>query len=496
MSEQGRGEIDRPARVEGTPWARGLPVLATLLAGSAALYRVRTFDTMFHLAAGRYGLAQGELPAVDPFSFTVRGAPWINHSWGYQLLLARLHRLGGFAALSVLQAVIAAALMALALRSLRPCPERLPAGALLAALPYLLLREVLEARPHVMGFLCLCAIANQWARFRAEPRLSTWVPIALVYAAWATLHGSHVLVFPLLGLGMLGCALQRRWLAAAGVFACAITCATLGYWLAPQAFAQGSQHLASEFLESSVAEWQPLSAHDLLLTWPGAAFSATFGLTCAGVLLSLRGASWRAAREQLPELLMLAALMLLGLSSRRMLALFWFGAAPLWLPHAALALGRVRALATRPWLPQLLLGSSFGLALALPSAFQFGAGLARDRFPEQAVAAMRAAGRIRRVYNAYNFGGYLMYERYPSAGVFIDGRALTVYPEPFLRSFRRAYSDPALFDVLAQRYRIDGVLLARDSSLGAGLRAHLEQSGRWRRTHQDSVAEVYEPASP
>jgi hypothetical protein len=56
-------------------------VLACLaLAACAGLYRIRTFDTLFHLASGRFIVRNGRVPTTDPFSFSFRGAPWINHS--------------------------------------------------------------------------------------------------------------------------------------------------------------------------------------------------------------------------------------------------------------------------------------------------------------------------------------------------------------------------------------------------------------------------------
>lgn len=98
------------------------------------------------------------------------------------------------------------------------------------------------------------------------------------------------------------------------------------------------------------------------------------------------------------------------------------------------------------------------------------------------------------MYNAYNYGGYLMYLGYPDQGVFVDGRAITVYPEAFLAEFDEAYRDPRRFEALFARYRCDSVLLPTTSERVAPLRAHLDTSPRFRRLHRDSIASVYVPA--
>jgi hypothetical protein len=107
------------------------------------------------------------------------------------------------------------------------------------------------------------------------------------------------------------------------------------------------------------------------------------------------------------------------------------------------------------------------------------------------VAARRDRGLGRRVYNAYNWGGYLMFERYPGEGVFVDGRAMAVYPPRLLGLFVRAYAFPSVFERLARRYRVDSVLMPVRSPLTSILLEHLSASPRWREAYRDSLAVVF-----
>jgi hypothetical protein len=479
-----------------------LSTLACLmLAGWVGLYRIRTFDTLFHLAAGRLILRQGHVPTTDPFSFSFRGAPWLNHSWGFELLLAALHRVGGFALLSMHQALAAVILAAVGLASLRRERELLPIAAPLMAAPLIAFREVVEARPHVIGFialaLTLCVTLHSMSTRR--PQRLVW--LAPVYAGWAISHGSHLLAFVVVGAAVPGLLLRDRRRLAPWLL-CLCTLLALCLWLAPSALLQGREHLASGFLEGSVSEWYPVALGELLQHGSGLTFLAVLALAWSGAgLAHLRPdeQALRLARGLYP-LLLLAGFSVLAFSSRRMIALLLLGAAPLWLPYASHASRRaLHALPRAPcWLERLALASCFCALSAVlvldGAAFQTGCGLAEHRFPSAAVASMRARARITRVYNAYNFGGFLMFEGFPPAGVFIDGRALTIYPPEFLATFERAYRNTSVFEALVQRFAIDGALLPTDSERSAPLRAYLDRSPRWHPTFRDRVAVVYERA--
>src|SRR5260370_8863737 len=52
-------------------------------------------DTWWHLRSGDYILSQHAIPFTDPFSFTRSGQPWIDHSWGSQIIMTGFYRLFG-----------------------------------------------------------------------------------------------------------------------------------------------------------------------------------------------------------------------------------------------------------------------------------------------------------------------------------------------------------------------------------------------------------------
>jgi hypothetical protein len=64
-----------------------LPVLLVAAGALAGAFRLRSYDLFWHLATGKHILESGAVPRGDPFSFTAAGAPWVDHSWLFQLVL-------------------------------------------------------------------------------------------------------------------------------------------------------------------------------------------------------------------------------------------------------------------------------------------------------------------------------------------------------------------------------------------------------------------------
>ena len=489
--------------------ATWLVACAGVLLTLCGLYRIRTFDTFFHLAAGRLILARREVPAVDPFSFTFPGAPWLDHSWGFQAFLAALHGVGGFVALSLWQAVTACLAGAFTWWSVHADRRAWGLGAVLVVLPAVALREVLEARPHMLGFVCLalaCLLTCRVVRGANVWSLAWLLPLQTL---WLTVHGSHVLLLGLLASAALLLALLRRARVATAFVVALAAAVALVLLLAPDALTQGTDHLHSSFLEGQVQEWYPVTLSDLLSYWPGRALLLLLALPALGAvwslraLLSTRGPLADSSARCLAayQLTLWVTFAALALSSRRMLALYALGAGPVWLPlavrgartlarlipRAALRFSSICELA----LPALSLAGLSLVLLGTKGPFELGAGLTAGRFPERAVAHIASRQRIARIYNAYNFGGYLMWQR-PAAGVFVDGRAITVYPATFLDAFERAYVDMATFEALAARFAVDGALLPTTSARTATLRRHLDASPDWSVSYRDEIAVVYE----
>ena len=70
-----------------------LPALTVLLA--CFVQRPGETDLWWHLRAGEWMVAHGQIPHVDPFSLSRGGEPWTNFEWLYQLAVYGLQCAGG-----------------------------------------------------------------------------------------------------------------------------------------------------------------------------------------------------------------------------------------------------------------------------------------------------------------------------------------------------------------------------------------------------------------
>ncbi len=96
------------------------PIVALgLFVCAAGMFRLRSTDVFWHLAAGRWILEHGQIPTTDPFRFTSGGAPWVDHEWLFQLIIRGVELAGGVSALVLFRSLLALVLAAVLYRGLR-----------------------------------------------------------------------------------------------------------------------------------------------------------------------------------------------------------------------------------------------------------------------------------------------------------------------------------------------------------------------------------------
>jgi hypothetical protein len=107
-------------------------------------------------------------------------------------------------------------------------------------------------------------------------------------------------------------------------------------------------------------------------------------------------------------------------------------------------------------------------------------------FPLHAVAWLEAEDPGDRVFNRYEWGGYLIHER-PDQLVFIDGRAQDVYSDQLLLLYAAIISVQIDPEPELDRYEIDHVIFFPDNAFAAWLDA----SSEWKRGYADALAVVW-----
>ncbi len=414
-------------------------------------------DPWWHLATGRWIVEQRAIPSVDPFSFTVAGAPWRAVDALADLLMYASWLAGGNAGLGVWTALCAFAMLLLV--GLTLCALELSTATVLsvvACVGVMVQGRYSMGRPMTLGAALLCATLYACTRTWRRNDRAVWAAPAIV-VAWTWAHSTVVLGLAVLAVFALAAAVVRHaaWRRfAAAALVTALACALLPAARGRFAVALGVEH--SSLAMALTREWARTSLGDRQLWLP-------LILVAVAAVVVVR------ARDRSDALPFLGCAALGGLVASRFQRNLYEGIL-LATPVAALAVERARAwliarnLRAAPLVTVLVVGAlipALQLRLA-PDAFDphFGVGPDDGAVPVETLATLRALpdGRI---MNDCTAGGWLIWQRVP---VYCDGRTVALYGEADVeRLFVPLYADAATIDAVADRYDIHYALARFDS---------------------------------
>ncbi len=450
-------------------------------------HRLLDPDTYLHLAAGQWMLAHGSIPDSDPFSQTMRGAPWVSHEWLAEILIALAYRAGGWAGVVVLSvAAFAAAAAFLArylLRHLQPIHVvALITLAELTCLPHLV------ARPHVLAMPLMVLWTGGMLDAAADGKPPNWLLLP-VMTLWANLHGGFTLGLCIAALLAVEAAMTastreeafgrlRGW----ATFLVLAVASTL---ISPHPIA-GLQFAANlfklDYSLSIVDEWRSPDFHELqpIEVW---------------LMLALAVILSKGLRLPPVRLVLLLGLIHLGLKYARSAELVGLLAPLVVAGPLAMQLRPTAAKSRidhlferflRPASPPAIAGGLAALAvLTVVVAASAPPRPAPAITPDNAVAAARAAGLDGPVLNAYGFGGYLIF-----AGIapYIDGR-VDLYGDAYLREVIDATMGqrPGALSELLDRRAIEWTLLQPEMPAVF----EFDHMPGWRRVYADDHAVVH-----
>lgn len=453
-------------RAPERPVAARAAAAATLLAATVvALERARApfdADGLWHVAAGEWILERGAVPRRDPFSWTAHGEPWRLNSYGFDVAVAWLHRLGGRAAVAAVAVVGTVAFAAACQWSARRAGAGPWASAGWASAAAVAASPFVVERPQTASFVCFAA-AVACARAALGGSARALAALGALFVCWSNLHLSFTAGVLVVGLAAAGVAVRdRRWVrpaAVAGVAALA-GCANpygLGAYTA-------SLTVRSDSKAAGILEWQPVDPTEPLQLAVLVAAGAT------AVALA------RTGRIRRPDVV--APLVVVGamaLDARRNLPLL----VVLLVPELALAttaaIRAPRARAARdpradPRPDPRVVGLLAGLAVL--AAVQ--AGALRDLRPVTSGSApVRSAAAVPagcRLLNGYVEGGWIVYARGPGVLVSMD-------PRNDLYGARRIREQIAVLEARGawrewiDRHGVDCVVARTDAPLVGALRA-------------------------
>jgi hypothetical protein len=456
-------------------------------------------DLAAHIRMGQVILETRELPRHSLSSLTASNEPLVAHAWLSEVFFAGLFSIGGLALISVAAGILVGFTHAGVAQFLRTRGVD-PRWALAAAFISLAVSSThWLARPHMFSILGVALTI-----FLLESRPKHRVPLfALLFLLWANLHGGWIYGLVLIGAYVVGNAIEMRaspsergrWRSAIRADALALAAAAgaslvnpYGWTLHREVFsAATSSDLARQMAEFLPPDFQTLAPLPFLLA----------------LLLTVALLATAERRMSAPRLIVLLVSVFFALRSFRNMALFGVSGWPLVALHISASWppgrrpfrwfseiarldrsGRTGLYAVPVALALLVLGINGGSAAnvrLIRNSFS------PAHFPVLAVSRARAANLDGPVFEAWEWGGYIM-NAWPDARLVVD-------PLEFNAATVRAFSEidavrPGWKDEM-RRWNVRTVIIRPDSRLALTL----EKDPEWKVWYRDSISAVFRPAT-
>ena len=486
-------------------------------------------DTWWHLRTGAWILEHGEIPQTDPFSYTRFGQDWRIPGWLVQVPMAWMYRAGGPGLLNLWVAGMVTLAFWLVYRAMD--------GGVFTKAFILILGAAAAgvywaARPYMVTFVLAAAflsILEDWRRGEAD-RL-WWLPVLML--VWANSHGGFAVGFILWGVYLvgrlgewangrmgeetngrmgewaegrrgdgaqgalvgrpeIGSASENRpfahppirpFLYVGAVMLVAVALNPAG----PRLLLYPFETVQIEALQDFIQEWQSPNFHERQV-WPFAA-----------QIFLLFGAAGISRKPLITEhFLLITAFGFLSLLAGRNIAIFSLAATVVLARLAGPVVDEVgerlgvRLNVDRPargvrgvvnWTLAVLILLAAGLKAASVYPRAVNEAAFADFLPVGAVEYIRENEPDGRLFNAYNWGAYLLWAL-PEYPVFVDGRTDLYDDEVIGEWLRVVRAEPGWEEVL-EEWEVGFVLIEP----GYPIATSLESAG-WNKAFEDETAVV------
>ena len=467
----------------GSIAARRPAPLATPLIAAAIILGVGAFapsvfddgDTWWHIAAGQWTLAHGAVPRLDPFSYTMSGAPWTAHEWLSEVFLALSYKAAGLSGVALLTAAAASA-SAFIVGSRVARELGGIAFALIMTLSLAMLTTGLLARPHMLALPLAAAWTAGLLTAREQDRAPSLFLLPLM-TLWANMHGGFAF-----GLALIAPFALEAFLAADRPVRRAVVFKWGRFAVLAVAAALVTPHGVEGLLFPLRLLAMANTAH--IREWQAASFSSLGPFEIA--LLALLGfALLGRLRVPLVRLVLLVGLVHLSLQHFRHEMLLAIVAPMLLAEPIAKSIAASPAAGARDLGPLAagLAAAAAALIIVLRLAWPIPMSDGPGR-PVAAIEAIPSELRGKPVLNDYDFGGYLIFAKIRP---FIDGRA-DMFGDDYLSDYARITSpDPDALAKTLARYAVAWTIFAP----GQRVVELMDRQPGWRRLYADRFAVVH-----
>jgi hypothetical protein len=203
-----------PRRIAWARSAFSFPAFITLLLITVAFTMARRGfgdpDIWWHLRNAEYLLTQHQLPRQDYYSFTVAGAPWMNHEWLAEVPYYLAWRAGGLRGIKTLELALVEAIFLGLLYLCYQTSGNFKGSVAACCLAVFLGVVSFGPRTILFGYACLLVLLVIMERFRRRGKAPLWL-IPLLFCLWINTHGSWSLGLIVFALSVGGGLVEGQW---------------------------------------------------------------------------------------------------------------------------------------------------------------------------------------------------------------------------------------------------------------------------------------------
>jgi hypothetical protein len=464
-------------------------------------------DLWAHTLVGEHILLTGKLQNTEPYSWTARGTPWINHELLAEMSLGAAHLLAGGTGILLLKMLVGFLAFGIALKvgaGDLTWPQRAVPWAV-GALAVVEISYGFAARPQIFTVL---GLAIEFWLLRQITRGRMWWALALpvLFALWVNTHGGVLAGLAVLTVTALAAAAQWLWpkwpdlavklpvesVSARSVVALWLSCVlcTGALWVNPYGWELIRWTISGVVWlhqRTELEEWHPTP-----LDWNHTALFVLALLALISFALSRR-------RRALWEIAVCAGLALFAFRSVRHTPLFAIAALAFVPPHLADVIDRFRdqflgleefmqrrgvQCAAMVLLALTTVGECAGTFL-LHKEHPLTMEVPRSQYPLSAIAFIRAHELRGNLLVFFDWGEQCLWEL-PDCAVSIDGRWETCYPRDLIPEHWKFYSGQPVDRKILDIEKADLALLPANL---AGALALARLPG-WQAVYYDSLAVV------
>ncbi len=397
------------------------------------LYSIPAADNWWNLATGRYIIENLRIPRWDIFSYTAQGSPWIVTQWLFQVFLYALYFLSGLKGIYLLRTFLLLSTLSVVYyhcitRKLNPLlSSAVLIISVFIAQPY----YYFDIRAYLVSYLFTALYYFLLERRKIEKKSFPLWLLPLINCIWVNCHSAFFTGFFLIFIYFTDEYFREEEGKKSSIFLIKAGLLTflssfINPWTYKILIYPFRLGMGRGFWQQFLNEWNPPELFGRNLS-----FTIFFSLCILITVLTIKKATIR-------DILIFIALGYLSFKAVRHITLFCIVIIPVMAKHLDLLMPAKfktdftdnlrKALEKNIFLKiiTLLICLSIFLRTTL-IIFTTDFSMEKEMFPYYGSQFVRENNLPGRMYNPYEWGGYIIWKLYPEKTVFCDGRAETVY---------------------------------------------------------------------